>query len=141
MAKKRFRDFLRLNMPAKTATFLVVSLVDKTFNDHFKKCMGLPLTNGIAMCSHEGSRSLHVARLVEVGMKIGTKRATLDLPCPYSLADPQEQIVILKILAKRIDEFSTSEKKQRRSACLRMRDEVLAYAERNAMQVIAEAAR
>ena len=138
MAKKRFRDFLRLNMPAKTATFLVVSLVDKTFNDHFKKCDPARAKRG---CGHTDSGSLQVARLVEVGMKIGTKRATLDLPCPYSLSDPQEQIEVLKDLAKRIDAFSENEKFQRRSACLRMRDEVLAYANRNAMQVIAEAAR
>jgi len=136
MAKRRYRDFLRIAMTAKTGTFIRESLVDKTFNDHFtkKQC------DASASCIHIETSTLMVARTVEAGIKIGTKRATLDLRCPYSMENSLNQVLLLKILATRIEAFSMDQKNQLQVACIRIAEEIYKYADRNAMQVIAEAA-
>jgi len=140
MAKRRYRDYLRVNMTAKTGTFIRESLVDKTFNDHFTKNKCVLDPGCLTMCSHEESGTLLVARTVEAGIKVGKKRATLDLACPYSLPEPHKQVWLLKHIAQRIEAFSKDEKRQLRSACVRIVEEIRKYADRNAMQVIAEAA-
>ena len=140
MTKRRYRDYLRVNMTAKTGAFIRKSLVDKTFEDHFtkKKCALDP--TGLTLCSHESSGTLLVARTIEAGIKVGKKRATLDLSCPFSLAEPHKQVRLLKHIAERLESFSKDEKRQLHSACARIVEEIRKYADRNAMQVIAEAA-
>lgn len=135
MAKKRYRDFLRISMTAKTALWIEKNLIDKTLKDHYDKCADPTLG-----CHHQTSHSLAVARLLESGLKIGKKRATLDLPCPYSTETPRVQCAHYASAARRIISFSTKEKKQLRAACVRICAEITIYANRNAMQVIAEAA-
>jgi len=136
MAKRRYRDFLRIAMTAKTGTFIRESLVDKTFNDHFTKKQCDPNVP----CVHVETGTLAVARTVESGIKVGTKRATLDLRCPYSMKNPLKQVLLLKNLASRIEAFSADQKNQLQTACARIVEEIRKYADRNAMQVIAEAA-
>ena len=136
MAKRRYRDYLRVNMTAKTGTFIRESLVDKTFEDHFTKKKCAP----DEVCGHVESGTLSVARTIEAGIKVGKKRATLDLACPYSLPEPHKQVRLLKHIAQRLEDFSKTEKRQLHTACARIVEEVRKYADRNAMQVIAEAA-
>jgi hypothetical protein len=138
MARKRVRDFKRIAMTAKTAKF-IEDIADKTFTAHARQCDEVDPAD-MDGCPHEQSGSLPAAQLLARGLKIGKKRATLDVKCPYSLDDPQERIRILKILAKRMRAFLTGEKRQLRDAVNRIADEIEAYADRNAMQVIAEAA-
>lgn len=126
-------------MTAKTAQFIVECVVDKTFKDHYGKCKPY-LAEGI-VCTHIGSGNLDVARAVEAGIKVGKKRATLDLACPYSTSDPQEQIHLLELIAVRLAGFSKAKASmQVDAACSRIVGEILNYAHRNAMEVIAEAA-
>jgi hypothetical protein len=136
---KRYREFRRINLTAKVAKFVQESLVDKTFNDHFKnkKCVVDP--TGLTLCPHELSRSLHVARLVEAGITVGKKRGYLDVQCPYSLDDSEDHIKLLDILVKRLAGFAATLKVPRtQAACLRACGEIDAYAHRNAMEVLAE---
>jgi len=136
---KRYRTFRRVNLTAKVAKFIRESLVDKTFNGHFKikKCSVDP--TGLTLCSHEQSRSLHVARLVEARITVGSKRGYLDVPCPYSLEDSEDHIKLLDVLVKRLKGFAETLKVPRtKDACLRACEEIDAYAHRNAMEVLAE---
>lgn len=132
---KRYRTFKRINITAKTATLIREKLVDKTFNDHYKKCVNESFDPD---CSHVESGSLFVARLVEAGIKIGKKRATLDLMCPYSTNDPEGHVQTLLCFSWRLREFSKKMKQQTRAACFRVAEVVENYAKRNAMQVLAE---
>jgi hypothetical protein len=132
---KRYRNFLRVSMTAKTATFLREKVVDKTFNDHYDRCADDP------DCHHHESGNLAVARTIEAGIKIGKKRATLDLACPFSQSVPLKHSLLLEDIASRIAEFAVfAKKKQLRTACDRVVDEIRRYARRNAMEFIAEAA-
>jgi hypothetical protein len=131
---KRYRDFLRVNMTAKTATFIREKVVDSTFDDHYAKCADDP------DCHHIESGNLDVAREVEAGIKIGKKRATLDLACPYSQSDPPKQAKLLENVANRIFSFADGAKKRQLiAACTRVAREIEIYAHRNAMEVLAEA--
>jgi hypothetical protein len=125
------RDFLRVSMTAKTAKVIQEYVVDRTFDDHSKKCQG------VENCPHD---NLPGARAVEAGLETGVKRATLDLTCPYSFEDPDAQIAILEKLANRLKGIGQNQKGQVQVALLRIADEVLAYARRNPMVVLAEAA-
>jgi len=97
---RRLKDYLRVNMTAKTATFIREKVVDLTFNDHYKRCADDP------DCCHIESGNLAVARIVEAGIKIGKKRATLDLACPYSQIDPAKHVRLLEDVAGRILDFA-----------------------------------
>lgn len=125
-------------MSAKTAKWLRESLVDRTLQDH-EKCD----PEAEEPCIHVRSWNLPVALHFEAGIKINKKRATLDIQCPYSTENAQGQILLFKYMADRIKAFAHAQgvHKQQREAAMRVRDEILAYANRNAMQVIAEAAR
>ena len=132
---KRYRDFLRVNMTAKTAKFISAKLVDLTFKDHYEKCADDP------QCTHILSSNLEIARTIEAGLVIGSKRAHLDLACPYSTTDSQWHTQLLVNISYRLNYFLVSTlKKQLRVAGERVAKEIRAYADRNAMQVIAEAA-
>jgi hypothetical protein len=134
---RRFREFKRINLTAKTAKLIRACLADKTFNDHYKKCSLDP--TGLTLCSHQQNGNLAVARLVEAGIKIGKKRATLDVPCPYSTSDAEAHVQVLDRVVARLHAFSKNMKGQTRAAFLRAAAEIDAYAHRNAMQVLAEA--
>jgi hypothetical protein len=136
---KRFRQFKRVNLTAKTAELIREGLVDKTFKDHFvkKKC-ALDMA-GMAVCRHERSGSLMVARLVESGIHVGKKRGYLDIQCPYATNDPDDYIAILDVMVQRIRSFAEVAKKQTRVAMERAANEIDHYAHRNAMEVLAEA--
>ena len=140
MAKK-YRQFKRINLKAKTAKAIVEQLVDKTFADHFKKCMDAPNDGKMRYCSHEGSRSLFVARLIEAQITIGVKRARLDIPCPYASGDSEDQIKTLNVLVTRLRDFARDMKlsSQCRKAWEAAADQIEAYANRNAMEVLGEA--
>jgi hypothetical protein len=138
MAKK-YRQFKRISLKAKTAKVIVEQLVDKTFNDHFKKCMDAPKDGKMRDCSHEGSRSLFVARLIEAQITIGVKRARLDIPCPYASGDAEAQIKTLNVMVTRLRDFSKKQTTQCRKAWEAAADQIEAYANRNAMEVLAEA--
>jgi hypothetical protein len=131
-------------MTAKTAAFIVECVVDKTFNDHYSKCNPTLTVGGRNdyVCTHVTSGNLDVARAVESGMKIGKKRATLDLACPFSTNESHKQIKLLKNTAWRVSEFAKmgGVSDQVRNACERIVSEITDYAHRNAMEVIAEAA-
>ena len=133
---KRYRKFKRIKLTAKTATLIREKLVDKTFNHHYNNCVGDELEPA---CTHVESGSLFVARLVEAGLKIGKKRATLDLTCPYSTNDPEGHIQTLHVFCWRLREFAKPMKAQTRTACFRIAEIAENYAERNAMEVLAEA--
>lgn len=139
MAKK-YRLFKRLNLKAKTATAMVEQLVDKTFNDHQRKCWNETTGAFEPSCPHWVRGTLQVARLVELNMTIGVKRAHLDIPCPYAKGDADEQIATLCLLAVRLRDFGERlSHKQCRNAWLLAAEDVEAYAKRNAMEVLAEA--
>ena len=74
---------------------------------------------------------------------IGTKRATLDVKCPYSTSDAGRHTKLLIFMAERINLFASAKgvKTQQRDALYRICEVIRVYAHRNAMQVIAEAAR
>lgn len=126
---KRARQFLRLSMTAGVATVIYDFVVSKTFNDHEKKCGSEP-------CPH--SSNLPGSRQVEAGIKIGVKRATLDLPCPYSTHDPEAQIQMMERLAWRIQEIGKTQGLQTAEAMYRVCGQIISYARRNPMVVIAE---
>jgi hypothetical protein len=130
---KRYREFKRINLKAKTARYVRESLVDKTFNDHYKKCADDP------DCCHNESRSLHVARLVEANITVGKKRAYLDVPCPWFQSNPVDHVNLLETLVSRLRAFAEVAKNHgTRDACLRAANEIDDYAHRNAMEVLAE---
>lgn len=161
---KRVREFKRISLTAKTAEAIRKMIVDVTFDDHYRrvcilcdisftpkkgychKCGGAgdrtrhPECEQGTSCIHVKSGSLQVARLIEAGIKVGKKRATLDIPCPYSSGDPNEAIITLLNASGRIILFAASEKKQLRLACERVAGEIKVYANRNAMEVLADAA-
>lgn len=141
MARKRVRDFRRISMTAKTARFIRSNLIYKTVDHHVAHCEETPEWLDGEECKHERSKSLPVAHLLAHGLKIGKKRATLDIQCPYSTDDPEKQVKLLKHAANRLIFFVDNEKRQLQDAMRRISDEILDYANRNAMQVIAEAAR
>ena len=141
MAKKRLRDFRRVAFTAKTGELLRELLVDKTFKDHFSKC---DLTKGSKPCSHKKSGTLGVARLVESAIKVGEKRATLDIPDPYCTPDYEVTIRLLEQTATRIRSFADSRlavtKRQQRESLTRLAEEIQSYAERNPLMVLADIA-
>lgn len=135
---KRLRDFKRISMTAKTAEWIFANLCEKTFKDHVAKCDD----RRAEPCYHEESLSLDVARFLADNMKIGKKRATVDFPCPYSTNDAKRQATLYDCVILRLISFSAVQgKTQVRVACERICDELQAYRNRNAMQVIAESAR
>ncbi len=139
MAKK-YRQFKRINLKAKTATAMVEQLVDKTFKDHQLKCWDKEAQRFDPECPHQVRGTLQVARLVESNMTIGVKRARLDIPCPYAKGDADKQIDTLCLLAIRLRAFGERlSHKQCRNAWLLAAEDVEAYAMRNAMEVLAEA--
>lgn len=136
---KRFREFKRIRLTAKVARFVQESLVDKTFNDHYKKCS--PDPTGLTYCHHEESGTLHVARLVEPNLRVGAKRGYLDIPCPWYQPSPEDHIGLLEILVARLRNFAENTKDlnpRTRDFVLRVCEEIDAYAHRNAMEVLAE---
>ena len=137
---KRLREFKRFALTAKTGELLRSCLVDKTFNDHFSvgKCEA---ADALGPCIHERSGTLAVARLIEAGIKIGTKRATLDIPDPYcGGGDPAKQVKVLKQVAERMRAFAKSQKRQQQKAFTRLADEIDTYADRSPLVVLAEIA-
>jgi hypothetical protein len=138
---KRVRDYRRIAMTAKTAQKIEEWLVDKTFFDHKRRCLGKPAWPiSVSECPHRETLSLDVAEAIARGLVINSKRATLDIKCPYSTADADESIRVLMTMAGRLRDFSRGEKRQLKDACFRVAEEIEAYANRNAMLVIAEAA-
>lgn len=138
MSEKRIRGFLRISMTARTGRVIHNYIVNRTFEDHAKKCVGRVLNEP---CPH--APNLAGSRAVDTGLVVGKKRATLDLMCPYELDDPEEQkehILTLERLAGRIKDLGHHQKEQVQKAMTRICDEILAYARRNPMVVIAEAA-
>jgi hypothetical protein len=134
MAERRHRDFLRISMTAKSARVIQKFVVERTLEDHAAKCVGRE------NCPHD---NLPGSRAVDVGLKIGKKRATLDLQCPYTFDEIEQQnahISMLKKLADRIKGIAQLQKEQVQDALLRVHDEIVTYADRNPMVVIAEAA-
>lgn len=132
---KRFREFKRFPLTANVAQFIRESLVDKTFNDHYKKCADDP------DCCHRESRSLHVARLVEANIQVGVRRGYLDVPCPWYQTDPEEHIELLDVFVDRLRSFAEGTKglhPRTKEVLLRICEETDAYAHRNAMEVLAE---
>jgi hypothetical protein len=135
MAKKRLRDFRRISFTAKTGELLSTCLVDKTFKDHYypgNKCADDP------NCRHVGT--LPIARLIEAGLKIGKKRATLDIPDPYCTGDSPGVIKLLKSTAGRVRQFADAQKRQQKNAFERLADEIEAFADRNPLMVLADIA-
>lgn len=140
-ARRRVRDYKRISMSAGTARFLDEKLVRRTFFEHhlIKKC-----ADSSDPCVHEITGSLYVARLLDVELTIGSKRATLTLRCPYSTLNPPAHAALLRSVARRICVFSgdtVNVHRQTSEALMRIASEITAYADRNAMQVIAESAR
>lgn len=130
---KRYREFRRINLTANVAGIIQENLVDKTFNDHLKKCWNSE------DCCHIESGNLAVARLVEVGITVGKKRGYLDIQCPYSLSDPKGHVKALAHMAYRLSAFAKTEKNPRtRTVMERVAEEIDNYAHRNAMEIIAE---
>jgi len=126
-------------MSAKTAKIMVELFVDKTFNDHHaKNCVGR--ADPDEPCIHEWSGTLEIARELEAGFKIGQKRATLDIRCPYSTEDHKKHHDLLLKMVVRILQLPEGLHRQQVEAIQRVATEITRYAERNAMQVIAEAA-
>jgi len=137
---KKYRLFKRINLKAKTATAIVEQLVDKTFKDHQAKCWSADAGCFDPACGHAVRGTLQVARLIEAQITIGVKRARLDIPCPHARGDADEQIKTLNLLAIRLRDFGARlSHKQNRLAWLAAADQVEAYANRNAMEVLAEA--
>jgi hypothetical protein len=145
---KRLRDFKRISFTAKTGELIREALVDKTFHDHFKsgKChkamRSKQMGQVIEPCIHETSGTLAIARLVESEIKIGTKRATLDIPDPYCTADADATIKLLGQLAGRLMSYAAiaNLKSQTRDAIQRIGEEVQLFADRNPLVVLAEIA-
>jgi hypothetical protein len=134
MAERRYRDFLRISLTAKSARVIQKFVVERTLEDHASKCVGRE------NCPHD---NLPGSRAVDVGLKIGRKRSTLDLMCPYTFDDVEQQnahVAMLKKLANRIKGIGEIQHAQVGEALLRIHDEIMAYADRNPMVVIAEAA-
>lgn len=138
MAKK-YRQFKRISLKAKTAKAIVEQLVDKTFNDHANKCWVKNYERFDPDCGHHKRKTLQVARLIESNIKIGVKRATLDIPCPYAQGDAEDQIKTLNIMVIRLRAFAQHQTTQCRLAWEAAADQIDAYANRNAMEVLAEA--
>jgi hypothetical protein len=138
MAKK-YRQFKRIRLKAKTAKLIVEKLVDKTFADHQAKCWDEENERFDPDCGHHRRGSLQVARLIDAHIKIGVKRATLDVPCPHARGDADAQIKTLNFLAVRLRDFGKDLSAQCRRAWNAAADEIEAYANRNAMEVLAEA--
>ena len=141
---RRSRNFRRISMTAKMAKFIQEGLVNKTFNDHHEKCsalvpFGADIPSGIG-CPHEIRRSLQVAQVLDAGLHIGKKRAHLDIPCPYlGDVDAEDHIKTLEVLVKRLRAFSSNLPTNRsRLAMHEVARQVEEYAQRNAMEVIAE---
>lgn len=134
---KRLREFRRFALTAKTGELLRSDLVDKTLNDHYgsTKCEH---PDSSEPCVHERSGSLAVARMVEAGIKIGEKRATLDVPDPYCVSDTSGTIKTLRTLAHRLRSFAGAWKRQQQIAATRLADEIEAYADRNPLTVLAD---
>ncbi len=137
MAKK-YRQFKRVSFKAITAELIVKKLVDRTLQDHNKKCWLKDEEMFLSPCPHEDRRTLQVARLIDAHMEIGKKRAHLDIPCPYAGGDADEQIKVLKVLALRLLSFSEGLHYQMRKAWMKGATVISDYANRNAMQVLAE---
>ena len=138
MAGKHVRDFLRISLSAKTAEWLRSTVVNLTLKDH-GKCD----PEREEPCKHEKNLNLEVALAFEAGLKVGKKRATLDIRCPYSTDDYKAHIKMLERMEVRIHDFAnaaTTHGQQARAA-FKICKKIHAYAHRNAMQVIAEAAR
>lgn len=129
----RTRDYLRISLTAKSAKVIQEYVIDRTFNDHGKKC-----DPSNTDCPH--ALSLPGARAVEAGLVIGKKRATLTLQCPYSFEDANAQMELLVGLALRLKGIGQIQKGQVQAALYRVSDEISVYALRNPMVVIAEAA-
>ena len=128
---KRLRQFLRLNTTTVVAEVIKEYVVDRTLEDHAKKCDGEP-------CPH--SINLPGTRQVAAGTRIGSKRARIDLPCPYSTDDAEVQIILLDRLAWRIRDIACLQKFQTKEVMFRLSNQIFAFAHRNPMVVIAEAA-
>ena len=132
---KRFRDFRRLAMTAQTANWIMENIVDSTFKDHYDKC-----EEGV-LCYHLEFNTLGVARMLESGFKIGKRRATLDIHCPWSQSDPVAHKKLLLDTCERFADFSVKKLTSRKQKVIeRLVEEIRTYANRNEMQVIAEAA-
>ena len=153
---KRYYPFKRVNLTAKTAKLISESLVDKTFQDHYAmvcaRCntvfSGKRATCrhpeceseerlwkrpecGEGTCHHIKGGSLDVARMVEAGMKIGKRRATLDLPF--------EKGHLLKFV-DRLLAFADTWPGRVKEAAERIATEVERYANRTPLEVLAECA-
>lgn len=131
---ERIREFRRLAMSAKTAQ-VIVELGRRTDADHRAKCADID-----GPCPHDGG-NLAVADLIRNSIKIGQKRATLDLPDPYASDDFAMGIKVLHLFAERVKIFARREKQQTTTALERIAEEAIHYANRNPLEVIAEAAR
>lgn len=129
---KRYRDYKRVLITPKTAEKMVELLVDKTLQDHYKRCFsttGAPFFDEEVGCHHMESGNLAVARLVESGIKISKKRAYLDIP-----DDPE----VVKHLSDRLESFARRAKTAQ-SAFLRVAEVAHKWAHRSPLERLAEA--
>ena len=132
MAKSRLRDFRRVSFTAKTGELIRELLVDRTMKDHY--------TQGKCDTTCHHIATLPIARLIEANIKIGKKRATLDIPDPYCSGDDAATIKLLKETAERLRQFAGGQKQQQQTAFTRLADEIQSFAERNPLMVLADIA-
>jgi len=120
---KRYRDFKRVRLTAKTAKKLT-EIAEKIFSDHYDKCGAENMP-----CRHMLTGSLEVARLVESKLTIASHRAHIDIP-----DDP----VIARVTAAIFRDFSQTAS-WAKPALQRIADEVDAWARRSPLEKLAEA--
>lgn len=125
---KRYRNFKRLCMSAPVAKVIEAKLVDLTFTEHYQKCFDRGKER--AGCYH----SLDVARMVAPALKIGARRATLDLP-----DDPELVRKFVDRLRGFIQNATDTEVKKHRVALAILADEAFAWATRSPLHRLAEA--
>jgi len=120
---KRYRDFKRVRLTAKTAK-KITEIAEKIFNDHYDKC-GAAATS----CRHIDTGSLGVARLIESKLTISEHRAHLDIPDDPTLA---------RVIAVFLRDFSQTAS-WAKPALQRIADEADAWARRSPLEKLAEA--
>ena len=156
MMAKRYRPFKRINLTAKTAKLIYENLVGLTFREHYgmvcaacswavseteEVCRnkGCGATERVRKhrscetdeCLHTESGTLVIAKMLESGMKIGKKRATLDLP------DDKDRLLLF---VARLRLFAKEWPKQVKAAAMRIADDAENYAERSPLHRLAECA-
>lgn len=133
----------RIRMTVKTARLIRTELVERVFKRHSKSDCFSGIGVGVGVCFCESDGILPLATFLDNSISIGRISAHLDLACPYLEDDSEVQIQLLRYLISRLWVFPFKKDENTRTvkAVLRIRREIEAFANRNAMQVIAEASR